>query len=447
MAELTTDYDYSMIGSFGSEATQSLSGDTINKLRAAEEKARLLPIEQDLESWELESEKITGLQAKVDDFLAQVKQFDLFSSTNNVFDQISASSTGTSAIFDATDVGSLQEGTYHIDVTQLAQKDVWQSNGYTLAGAETALGVGTLTINGTDFTTDGLTLQELADSINLNGAATASVEQTGVDEYKLVLKSSDPGTANALTIVESGVTFGFNDAGNHTLTAQNLQATIDGVAYDVSSNSITVEGNLKVTATEIGGSTLSIQKDDSAIMPAVQDLADAYNEIAAFITAEIYDTESPIEDKSTLRNMLSNIKNMFFQEYGPDNTNAVNFGFEFDKDGLLIIDTTALGEALTTDYDSVKNFFLGTAEDKGFGTLMKEYMDDINSYDGVLTKYAENMLDRKTDLEDEKEQTIEDMETKYGTMASQFVEYASIIAQMEASFSGLQLMIQQSTAK
>jgi hypothetical protein len=66
MAEITNNtapsYDYSMIGSFGSEATQSVNGEMINKIRAAEEKAVLDPITKDLENWELESEKITELQ-------------------------------------------------------------------------------------------------------------------------------------------------------------------------------------------------------------------------------------------------------------------------------------------------------------------------------------------------------------------------------------------------
>ena len=47
MAEITssteTTYDYSMLGSFGSEATQSLNGDMISKIRAAEEKAIIRP--------------------------------------------------------------------------------------------------------------------------------------------------------------------------------------------------------------------------------------------------------------------------------------------------------------------------------------------------------------------------------------------------------------------
>jgi flagellar hook-associated protein 2 len=466
MAEITnnvTSYDYSMIGSFGSEATQSLNGEMINKIRAAEEKAVLDPIVENLDNWELESEKITELQTLLNNFLETIKPFDLFSSTNNAFEQISASTTGSSAIFDASDVGGLAEGTYVVDIQQMAQKDVWQSSGYTQAASEAALtDSGTLTITGAGGATvditevNGMTLQEIADQINLSDIATASLEQTGDDEYKLVIKSTEPGVDNALSFSgTSALATDYNDAtdadgngfaDNHPQVAQNLQATIDGVNYNVSSNSITVDGNLKVTATEIGQSTLSISKDDSSIVSTVQDMVNAYNEVAAFITVEVYDSESVIEDKSSLRDMLSHLKNMFFNNYGLNDENAINMGLSFDKEGLLTLDTGVLGEALTEDYDAVKDFFLGAAEDKGLGTLMKEYIDGINSYDGLMASYAERMLDRKETLEEEKQKTIDSLDIKYNTMASQFAAYAAIIAQMESSFSGLKMMIQQSTA-
>lgn len=466
MAEITnttTSYDYSMIGSFGSDATQSLNGETINKIRAAEEKAVLDPIVQDLENWELESEKIVDLQVKVNELREAVKAFDLFSTSNNAFEQISATTTGTSAVFDAADVGSLKEGIYNVEVTALSQKDIWQSDGYTQVQAEAALAIsGSLNLSGPSGATlniaevNGMTLQEIADQINTSTFATASVEQTGDDEYKLVIKSAEPGTANALTITgTSQLATDYNDLtdtdgdgnpDNHPLAAQNLEMTVDGIDYNVSSSNITIDGNLKITATELGSSTLSITKDDSSIAPLLETMVEKYNAVVGFISNELYDTESPIEDKSSIRDLLSNIKNMFFTEYGPNDATAVDFGFEFDKNGLLSLNTDVLGEALTSDYDSVKDFFLGVAEDKGFGTSLKEYIDDINSYDGLFTTYQNNMVSRKESLEEEKEDTIDRLDTKYSTMAAQFVQYASIIAQMESAFGGLKMMIAQSTA-
>ncbi len=450
------DYDYSTVGAFNTGNASSLNGDVITKLRAAEEKAVLDPIDTKLENLDLEVEKIAEIEAKMTEFLNTVKPFDLYSSTNNAFEQISATTTGSSAVFDATDVGSLKEGTYQVNVTQIAQKDVWQSNVMTLAETEAILGAETLNINGEVYDTTGLTLEQLVEKINLGSAATASVEQIGDDSYRLVLKSANPGIANALTISgTAATTLGFNDPtdtdgdgtpDNHTLTAQNLKATVDGIAYDVSSNSIQVDGNLKITAAEIGTSTLSITRDDSYVIPAIQEMVDAYNELSTLITDEIYDTETPLNDTSSLRDLLSNLKSLFMDSYGVNDGNAVNLGFTFDLDGQLSVDTDVLGEALTNDFDAVKDFFLGVAEDKGFGTTLKEYIDDLNSYTGFFSTYTDDMTSRKTTLDEEREQTVEKLDTKYATMVAQFTAYASIISQMESSFSGLQMMIEQSTS-
>jgi len=467
MAEVTKTrtptYDYSNIGSFGSGAIKSLSGETINKMRAREEKAVIDPIVKNLENWKLESEKITELQTKINAFLETIKPLDLFSSSKNAFERISASSTGSGAIFDASDAGSLKEGTYQVSVSQLAQKDVWQSNGYTKAQSEAALtnsgsftitGAGGATVNIADV--NGKTLKEIANTINQSSIAKASIEQTGDDQYKLVIKSAEPGIDNALTFSGTATlvsdynnpadTDGDGNPDNHPQKAQNLKANIDGINYNVSSNSVTIDGNLKVTATEANSkTTLSISKDDSKIVPAVQSMVKAYNEIATLLTKEIYDSKSPVENKAGLRDILNGLKNMFFGNYGLKDTNAVNYGLEFNKNGLLSVNANVLGKALTENYDAVKDFFLGAAEDKGFGTLTKEYLDKLNSYDGLITNYQKNMLERKESLEKDQKAELKKLDIKYSTMASQFVQYAAIISQMEASFSGLKMMIQQST--
>jgi flagellar hook-associated protein 2 len=137
---------------------------------------------------------------------------------------------------------------------------------------------------------------------------------------------------------------------------------------------------------------------------------------------------------------------MFLNSYGLNDENAINLGFEFDSYGALSLNTQTFGAALTDDFDAVKEFFLGAAEDKGFGTSFKEYIDDLNAYDGLLSTYDTNLSTRRTTLEEDKEDTIKTLDTKYATMAAQFTAYASIIAQMESSFSGLKMMIEQSAA-
>jgi len=225
------------------------------------------------------------------------------------------------------------------------------------------------------------------------------------------------------------------------LIAQNLEATVDGVAYDVSSNTITLDGNLKITAAEKGTASVSIQSDTSAIAPAIQDIADTYNELLLMITEELYAETPSVQDTSSLKSMLSDIKSMMYGEYGTNDESLLNYGFSFDEDGLLEIDTTILNKALIDNPDKLKDLFIGVAEDKGFGTALKEHLDTFNSYQGLFDSLESGMEIRKTNLTSDKEDAIENLDTKYDIMAAQFAAYATIISQMESSFSALSQMI------
>lgn len=441
--------DYSSLGSFATGNAASLNGELIQKLYDAESKSRVAPLEKSLELWDTEKEKIAEINTKVNELIAAVKPFDLFASGNNVFEQISATTTGDSVIFDASDIGALKEGTTNVTINSLAAKDAYQSFTFTsstdlIAGGQTA--TSEININGISFKTEGKTYEDLLEDIKLSGTIDASIEKVSDTESRLVIKSLEPGIANKLTINQTDVDMGYADVNNYILKASNLDATVDGVQYNLSSNSLTIEGNLKITATKVGDASLSVQKDDSAIIPAVQDIATKYNELLAIITEEIYSTESSVQDKSALKSIVNDIKNMMYQEYGKSDSNLLNIGFSFDKTGLLEIDTTILGKALTEDPDKVKDLFIGVAEDKGFGTLLKENLDNLNSYNGLFQTYETNMDQRKIKLEKDKEQAVKNLDTKYDTMAAQFAAYGSIISQMEASFSGLKMMIQQSTS-
>ncbi|XPS39817.1 hypothetical protein ACN2C3_09340 [Aliarcobacter butzleri] len=55
-------------------------------------------------------------------------------------------------------------------------------------------------------------------------------------------------------------------------------------------------------------------------------------------------------------------------------------------------------------------------------------------------------MSRETKLTEQKDAAQEALDTKYKLMSQQFAAYTTIITQMENSFSGLKMLIQQSTA-
>lgn len=445
----------------GSSGSSGLNQELIDKLKAAEAKGQVDPYDIKLENWDKELEIMDEINLKVNDLLASIAKFDLYKSGTNAFEGIVASTSGTSALFDAIDVTGLSEGTNTVTITQLAQKDVYQSNTFSnkdelIVGGQDTNDSISITIKGTqyDFSTVGKSYDDIAKQINDNPNLIASVEQVGDSSFRLVIKSTQTGLDNELTITQNGVDLGFDNASNKVLSAQNMEANIDGVAYNVSSNTITIQGNLKMTAFELGTSSITIQKDNTQILPELKTMVEKYNQLVDLVDNELYDPDSPIDDTSTLRTMMGTIKDFFFGSYGgvdengdDKNLNLFNYGFSVDKTGHMAIDDEILGKALTDNIDDIKELFIGVAEKPGLGTSLKEYLDDLDGYEGLLSQYGENMIKKKSDLEDEKTKAQEILDNKYTQMSLEFAAYTAIITQMEAAFGGMKMMMDQSTAR
>ena len=631
--------DYTMLGISGGGGA-SLNQELIDKLKDAERLSQVDPIESRLEAITGvdaqtgdvlnvagEEARMLMIEAQATDLMNKISGFDLFSSEANAFEQVMASTTGDAAVFDAIDVGGLTPGTNYVSITQLAQRDVFQTSTFTEAqkdavmttgqasgdmivisqdgrpvyqsdstttdpttdlilgaGESGTVVVGTTTVNiddtttwddlktqlsadetlsvsfvnnrlsvknvdgetalsisetgnvsigltmGEKFTTEGKTYTELATSINENSNYTASIELVGEDSYRLVMKSNESGLSNALNITQIGVDLDINDtysskivsgaigidgtldvdgAGNiayastdtlqdiadkindavtgvvgytatvtndkltvskddgsaigslssaefdfgfdnvsQTLNAQNLLANVDGIDYNVDSNVLTVQGNLTMTAVELGSATISIQRDTSSVLTNFEAFLESYNALVDLVENELYSEDSPVQDTSSLKMMMGSIKDMIFGSYGEnDDQNLFIYGLSLDESGHLSLDSEKFGEALTTDFDGLKDFFLGSAEDKGFGTQMKEYLVSLDQYQGLLYSYKESMASRQESLEEEREKAILTLDTKYDILAVQFAAYSSIIAQMEASFGSMKMMIDQSIAQ
>lgn len=435
----------------GSGQAATLNQELIDKLKDAERKATVEPIETRIEDITLEKEIFTTIEDKVSELLDAIKPFDLFVSGGvTAFEQKSATTSGESVIFDAADVQALNKGVTTVEITSLAQKDVYQTNAVNAATKDSVINAGTLNIefNGevSSFDTTNLTYEQLAKKINEESGMNASVQLVGTDSYRIVIKSDESGVDNALTISgDASTALGLDIAENHTLSAQNMNAIVDGVNYSVSANNLTVDG-LQITALSEGTSTINIVDDKTNIATQMQDFVTLYNELVATID-DATDADSPVTNRSGLREIISQVKDKLFGSYGENSEKSIfNFGFEIDKSGILSIDETEFNKAVDEDLDGLKDLFIGVAESEGLGTQLKSVLDEMNFAGGVLTVYDNDMNSRSETLNEDKEKAEEALKAKYEQLAAQFTAYSVIITQMESSFSGLQLMIDQSTA-
>lgn len=435
----------------GSSGSVDLSSELITKLKTAESTATLDPITEEIEDTQAELDALTEIETMVLELLDLVDDFDLYTSGTNVFDEISATTSGDSVTFDATDSSKLTPGTISVSVSQLAQKDVYQSN--TISDTTATMDSGTITItvgeNSYDFSTDGKTYESLVTEMGYNSNFEASLEQVGDDSYRLVIKSSETGESNAISISQTDIDLGFEDEDSHVLTAQNMQATIDGISYDVSSNKVTMANGLIITATTTGDSSITMERDTSTLVSTIEEVADKYNDLVDLVNSYILgdeDDPATISDSSTLKTMMNSIKEILFGSYGLDDEESLfKYGISFDSDGYLNVDSTELTEAVTDNYDDLKELFVGYAEKEGIGTKLKTYLDSLDSLDGLFTTYEDKLNDRIDTLNEDYETASDKLDEKYEQMATQFAEYTVLITQMETAFESLKLIIDGSS--
>lgn len=443
----------------GSGQAASLNSELIDKLKTAERKSTVAPIETSIEKITKEKVTFASIQTKISELLDAIKPFDLFVSGGvTAFEQKSATTSGDSVTFDAADAKALKKGFTSVDVTKLAQKDVYQSESVSAAIKDSAINQGPLVINGETFDTTNKTYQQLADEITAKSGMNASVEQVGTDAYRLVIKSEESGVDNKLIISgAASQALGYTTDGtvidgtainivNHTLTAQDMDATVDGIKYSVSSNNLTVDG-LKITANKVGSSTINVTEDNSQVETLMKNFVTKYNEVVALIDTEVLSADSTLGDKSSIRSITSEIKDKLFGSYGSVGDKSVfNFGIELDKYGGLSLDSAKFNKAVQEDMPGLKDLFLGTAEKKGLGTTLKETLDNMKFTGGVLNTYESSMTKREATLNETKVKAEKLLDAKYQQLALQFSAYGALINQMESSFGGLKMIINQSTS-
>lgn len=443
----------------GSGQASALNSDLIEKLKTAERKSAVEPIEKRITNITGEKETFSTVKTKVSELLESIKPFDLFVSGGvTAFGQKSATTSGDSVTFDAADLQALKKGITTVSVSQLSQKDVYQSNAVDTTTKDAVINSGMLSIKvgsavAEEFDTTNKTYKQLADEITSKTGMNAAVEQVGTNSFRLVIKSEESGIDNKLTITgAASQALGYTTNGtaistsNHILEAKNMITKVDGVEYNVSSNNITVEG-LKITANKIGDSTINIAEDNTKVETQMKNFITKYNELVALVDTEVFSATSKLDDKASVREVLSQIKSKLFGTYGDSNDKSMfNYGIELDKYGGLTLDSTKFNKVVQEDMSSLKDVFLGKAEKKGVGTQLKELLSDMSLTGGILDTYDKGITIRETKLNSEKEKAENALNAKYEQLALQFASYGTLINQMESSFSGLKMLIQQSTS-
>ncbi|QHE94528.1 flagellar filament capping protein FliD [Pandoraea fibrosis] len=303
-------------------------------------------------------------------------------------------------ILTASSTTGAAAGAYTVNVSQLAQAQSLTTSG--VANQTSAIGSGTATkltfsfgtISGgtlTDGTYSGASfaanasqqpvtitidssnnsLQGIRDAINASGApvnATIVNDGSGTP-YRLVLTSKTTGENMSMNITAAAggdatitnmLTYDATGAQNLTQTAaaQNAKLTVNGLAITSATNSVqnSVQG-LSLSLIKTGTTTVTMTNNSSAVTQAVQSFATAYNTLQSTMTTLTkYDptgqaTGALIGDSTVnlVQSQLQQILNGRLPGVqGNGLTSLAQIGVNFQTDGTLTVDTSALSKAMSS---------------------------------------------------------------------------------------------------
>jgi flagellar hook-associated protein 2 len=317
---------------------------------------------------------------------------------------------GDSTILSASANAAAANGTYEVGVTQLAQRQSLTAAGQSSptasigTGASTTLtfefgtiGGGTLVegaYTGATFTQDGSvptrtvtidasnnSLQGIRDAVNAaNAGVTASIINDGSGTpYRLVLQSSESGSARSVRIGVSGDAtlqdlLAYDPAGSQNLiqavAAQDANLTVNGVAVTSRSNGVAgaIEG-VNLVLTKAGTTTVTVGRDSASATQLVQGFVKAYNDLNTLLhDLTRFDPQTNsrglLLGDGTARNIQNQLRTALSSALagGGDTLRVLSqVGVSFEKDSSLSLDGGKLSQALSADPAGVARLFASGA--------------------------------------------------------------------------------------
>lgn len=391
----------------------------------------------------LEKAPITTLQTKATAIQSQVSTMATVKSQMSALYDLSfkmsldagwnaatATSSNASAV-NATITGNVKAGSITVGVSQLAQTQSTQS---AVLASGTTLPAGTLKIDIGSWTTSsgsstfaqtssvsvsvdaGATVEQVAAAINDADAGVTASVVSDANGSRLVMTSKTTGKAAGFRVTASdgngdpvtdgsglskfafdlAATTPYGSASNAYQVAQNAMATVNGVAVEYASNTITdvVAGvSLELSAQTTSTATIKIATNTTSIKSSIQGFVDAYNALAATLnTATKYDADTKtagvLQGDSTIVTLKNAMRRMVTSGATAGTYSRLgDIGLSLDVDGKMSVNDSKLTTALA-DVSNLKKLFAidnGDANTNGIARKIKDFTNGLLSTDGVVT--------------------------------------------------------------
>lgn len=376
---------------------------------------------------------------------------------------------GSAVDFSSSDASAITE-------LGLSSLELYADEGFTVTAGE-------LQINGTDIVSGSnktfSTIDDLITEINENTQITgvfASLDSSG----NLKLKNAD-GEAISLTgddwaklgftttsssaVTDGGVSGTTTDVSASVLSkvgfeslqnAQDAKFTYNGIEITRDTNTVNdLVVGLSLELETTGDSTVKIKRDNSSITDMINEFVSAYN-MMLNKWSDLTDYNEETKEAGSLQGVSEVVRvksnlNRILLSY--DSTSTIktlsDIGISMNETGLLTFDSSKLSEKMSSDPDGVEKFFRGytgsingkPVEIEGIFAKLNSELEKTIGGNGSLTLYSSNLTSDNDKLTEEREKTVKRLDARYETMHAQFAAYDALIAQMNNSFSALQMQI------
>jgi flagellar hook-associated protein 2 len=409
------------------------------------------------------SNQATSLNAQVSAFGTFSSALDTLQATLSTLEDPSQlagfdATVGSTAVASATAATTAQAGQYSLAVQNLATAANLTSA--PVVGSATSVGTGTLTIavggQAAAITIDSSndTLAGIAAAINSapdNPGVSASII-TAADGSRLVLAGTNTGTANSVTVTQSGGDGGLSAlvydpaAGITKLTqtqaAADANFSINGYAATSASNVVTgalsgVTLNLLQTTTVGSPTTLTISPDTAAAQTSIGTFVTALNGVLTSIqTLTGYNattqTAGTLQGNATLQsfqNQLENILDTVTSGNSSGVTSLAALGLTADANtGTLDTNSTTLSNALSSSLSSVGKLLGGT---NGIATQINNLINEYTGPGGLLTTVNQSLTTGLQNVTTQQTALTAELATYSATLTSQYNAMDAAVAALK----------------
>lgn len=397
-----------------------LSWDTIDKLKEADTKAMVKPLETKIQDNLTKQKDLTAITTLLSTFKGSVSNL----TGDNTYLKRDANATGSNSVSVSVSAG-VAEQNMNLSVQQLASQDSFQSKTFgsrTESVFDTDVSFG-ISIGGKDYVINAdstTTLEQLAEKINeaTEGKVQAKILNVGGDEpFRMIIQSAQTGEANKIDFYSIQSTTGGSatntsddstlkalgfyfekasstngskdshgndimrltlkqpdklsedekkNAGSQISTAQDAKFQYNGIDITRSSNTIDdliLGVNLTLNKVDKDGETtnVNITQSTEGIMEDIKAMVESYNSLMNNINeATKYDSETGLAGTFQGVREITSITtelNKIINGVSKDGKSLADFGITLTKDGLLTLDSSILNDMINTKFDEFKNFF------------------------------------------------------------------------------------------